>query len=88
MTRSLERIEQLFRSIGFEVTEAAIEGDWHNFTALNTPEKHPARSMHDTFYLLDDAGKVREDVLLRTHLARCRFATCRRMWRSMATWKR
>jgi phenylalanyl-tRNA synthetase alpha chain len=68
VTRSLERIEQLFRSIGFEVADGPeIEGDWHNFTALNTPEKHPARSMHDTFYLLDDAGKVREDVLLRTH---------------------
>ncbi|MBI5785556.1 MAG: phenylalanine--tRNA ligase subunit alpha [Rhodocyclales bacterium] len=68
VTRSLERIEQLFRSIGFEVADGPeIEGDWHNFTALNTPEKHPARSMHDTFYLLDEAGKVQEDVLLRTH---------------------
>lgn len=68
VTRSLERIEALFRSIGFEVADGPeIETDWHNFTALNTPENHPARSMHDTFYLLDDAGKVREDVLLRTH---------------------
>lgn len=66
--RSLERVEQLFRSIGFEVADGPeIESDWHNFTALNTPDNHPARSMHDTFYLLDDAGKVREDVLLRTH---------------------
>ncbi len=66
--RSLERIEQLFRSIGFEVADGPeIETDWHNFTALNTPENHPARSMHDTFYLLDEAGKVQEDVLLRTH---------------------
>lgn len=66
--RTLDRIEQLFRSIGFEVADGPeIETDWHNFTALNTPEKHPARSMHDTFYLLDDAGKVREDILLRTH---------------------
>ncbi len=66
--RTLERIETLFRSIGFEVADGPeIETDWHNFTALNTPEKHPARSMHDTFYLLDDAGQVREDVLLRTH---------------------
>ena len=66
--RSLERVEQLFRSIGFEVADGPeIETDWHNFTALNTPDNHPARSMHDTFYLLDDAGKVREDVLLRTH---------------------
>ncbi len=68
VTRSLERIEQLFRSIGFEVADGPeIEGDWHNFTALNTPEKHPARSMHDTFYLLDELGRVQEDVLLRTH---------------------
>lgn len=66
--RTLERIEQLFRSIGFEVADGPeIETDWHNFTALNTPENHPARSMHDTFYLLDEQGKVREDVLLRTH---------------------
>ena len=66
--RTLDRIEQLFRSIGFEVADGPeIETDWHNFTALNTPENHPARSMHDTFYLLDEAGKVREDVLLRTH---------------------
>ncbi len=68
VTRSLERIEQLFRSIGFEVADGPeIETDWHNFTALNTPEKHPARSMHDTFYLLTDDGRIREDVLLRTH---------------------
>jgi phenylalanyl-tRNA synthetase alpha chain len=66
--RSLDRIEQLFRSIGFEVADGPeIETDWHNFTALNTPEKHPARSMHDTFYLVDETGKVQEDVLLRTH---------------------
>ena len=68
VTRTLERIEQLFRSIGFEVADGPeIETDWHNFTALNTPEKHPARSMHDTFYLHDESGKVQEDVLLRTH---------------------
>ncbi|MFT3733911.1 MAG: phenylalanine--tRNA ligase subunit alpha [Rhodocyclaceae bacterium] len=61
--RTLERFENLFRSIGFEVADGPeIEGDWHNFTALNTPENHPARSMHDTFYLQDAPG-----VLLRTH---------------------
>ena len=68
VTRSLDRIEALFRSIGFEVADGPeIETDFNNFTALNTPEDHPARSMHDTFYLLDDDGKVRPDVLLRTH---------------------
>lgn len=63
VSRSLERVEALFRSIGFVVADGPeIETDWHNFTALNTPENHPARSMHDTFYL-----EGRDDVLLRTH---------------------
>ncbi|THF64223.1 phenylalanine--tRNA ligase subunit alpha [Pseudothauera rhizosphaerae] len=62
-SRTLERIEALFRSIGFVVADGPeIETDWHNFTALNTPENHPARSMHDTFYL-----EGHDDVLLRTH---------------------
>lgn len=74
--RTLERIEQLFRSIGFAVADGPeIETDWHNFTALNTPESHPARSMHDTFYLLDAAGKVRQDVLLRTHTSPVQIRT-------------
>ncbi len=62
VTRTLERIEDLFHSLGFEVaTGPEIETDFYNFTALNQPENHPARSMHDTFYL--DDGKH----LLRTH---------------------
>jgi phenylalanyl-tRNA synthetase alpha chain len=62
VTRTLERIEDLFHSMGFEVAEGPeIESDFYNFTALNQPENHPARSMHDTFYL--DDGKH----LLRTH---------------------
>jgi phenylalanyl-tRNA synthetase alpha chain len=61
ITRTLDRIEVLFRSLGFEVADGPeIEDDFHNFTALNTPENHPARSMHDTFYV--DGGQV-----LRTH---------------------
>jgi len=65
---SLDRIEQLFRSIGFEVADGPeIETDWHNFTALNTPSNHPARSMHDTFYLRGEDDSVLSDVLLRTH---------------------
>ena len=68
VTMSLERIEALFRSIGFEVADGPeIETDWYNFTALNTPDNHPARSMHDTFYVADADGKVQPDVLLRTH---------------------
>jgi len=62
VTRTLERIETLFRSVGFEVADGPeIETDYYNFTALNQPENHPARSMHDTFYL--DDGRH----LLRTH---------------------
>jgi phenylalanyl-tRNA synthetase alpha chain len=62
ITRTLERIETLFHSMGFEVADGPeIETDYHNFTALNQPENHPARSMHDTFYV--DDGKW----LLRTH---------------------
>lgn len=61
VTLTLERIEQLFRSIGFEVAEGPeIETDFYNFTALNIPENHPARDMHDTFYVDDEH-------LLRTH---------------------
>jgi phenylalanyl-tRNA synthetase alpha chain len=68
VTRTLERIERLFASIGFTVADGPeIETDFYNFTALNTPENHPARSMHDTFYLLDETGEVAENVLLRTH---------------------
>jgi phenylalanyl-tRNA synthetase alpha chain len=63
-TRTLERVEHLFRSIGFAVADGPeIETDFHNFTALNQPQDHPARSMHDTFYL-KGAG---QNLLLRTH---------------------
>ena len=52
ITRALDRVETLFRSLGFEVADGPeIEDDFHNFTALNTPENHPARSMQDTFYV-------------------------------------
>lgn len=68
VTRSLQRIEGLFASMGFSVAEGPeIETDYFNFTALNTPDDHPARSMHDTFYLKDTQGQVQQDVLLRTH---------------------
>lgn len=61
VTLTLNRIEQLFHSIGFEVAEGPeIESDFYNFTALNIPEDHPARAMHDTFYV-DDKH------VLRTH---------------------
>ena len=63
---TLERIEAIFGSMGFEVAQGPeIETDWFNFTALNTPQDHPARSMHDTFYV--EGGSVIAPNLLRTH---------------------
>ncbi len=63
---TLERIEAIFGSMGFEVAQGPeIETDWFNFTALNTPEDHPARSMHDTFYV--EGGSDNAPNLLRTH---------------------
>ena len=65
-SRTLERIEAIFGSMGFAVADGPeIENDWFNFTALNTPADHPARSMHDTFYV--DAKGPQGDYLLRTH---------------------
>ena len=61
LTRVLERVQTLFHSLGFAVADGPeIEDDFHNFTALNTPENHPARSMQDTFY-------VEDGMVLRTH---------------------
>ncbi len=61
ITKTLERIEQFFGSIGYSVAEGPeIEDEYHNFEALNIPAHHPARAMHDTFYF--DANR-----LLRTH---------------------
>ena len=65
--RTWRRVEEIFQSIGFEVADGPeIETDWFNFTALNNPENHPARSMQDTFYLeqRDESGLP---LLLRTH---------------------
>jgi phenylalanyl-tRNA synthetase alpha chain len=65
--RTWQRVEAIFGSIGFDVADGPeIETDWYNFTALNNPENHPARSMQDTFYVdLKDAQGL--PLLLRTH---------------------
>jgi phenylalanyl-tRNA synthetase alpha chain len=61
VTRTLERITEIFARLGYELSDGPeIEDDWHNFEALNFPPHHPARAMHDTFYFGD--GR-----LLRTH---------------------
>ena len=67
VSQVMDELAEIFADMGFSVaTGPEIEGDWHNFTALNMPESHPARAMHDTFYFPDaapDGGKM----LLRTH---------------------
>jgi phenylalanyl-tRNA synthetase alpha chain len=61
VTRTLERVEQFFTHIGYEIAEGPeVEDDYHNFEALNIPGHHPARAMHDTFYF-------NANMLLRTH---------------------
>jgi phenylalanyl-tRNA synthetase alpha chain len=61
VTRTLRRLEELFTHMGFEIADGPeIEDDYHNFEALNIPENHPSRAMHDTFYF-------DEHTLLRTH---------------------
>jgi phenylalanyl-tRNA synthetase alpha chain len=65
--RTWIRIEEIFRSIGFDVADGPeIETDWYNFSALNNPENHPARSMQDTFYVDANDGQGKP-LLLRTH---------------------
>ncbi|MDH3281820.1 MAG: phenylalanine--tRNA ligase subunit alpha [Gammaproteobacteria bacterium] len=61
VTRTLERCEDIFARFGFDVADGPeVEDDFHNFEALNIPENHPARAMHDTFY-------INARTLLRTH---------------------
>jgi len=63
----MDELAEIFADMGFAVaTGPEIEDDWHNFTALNMPESHPARAMHDTFYFPDKNADGRE-MLLRTH---------------------
>ncbi|MBX9816362.1 MAG: phenylalanine--tRNA ligase subunit alpha [Proteobacteria bacterium SG_bin5] len=67
VSQVMDELAEIFADLGFAVaTGPEIEDDWHNFTALNIPETHPARAMHDTFYFPDRAGDDRR-WLLRTH---------------------
>ncbi len=73
ISQVMDRIVDIFTKIGFEVVEdREMEDDWNNFTALNTPDDHPARDMQDTYYLKDLPG-----LLLRTHTSsvQSRFMT-------------
>ena len=63
VSATMSRVIQIFARLGFAVADGPeIEDDWHNFTAMNTPEDHPARDMQDTFYMVGAPG-----MLLRTH---------------------
>jgi phenylalanyl-tRNA synthetase alpha chain len=71
VTRALERIESIFRGLGFDVAHGPeIEDEFHNFEALNIPAHHPARAEHDTFYLADG-------MLLRTHTSNVQIRAMR-----------
>ena len=69
---TMNRIIDIFSRMGYAVAEdREIEDDWHNFTAMNTPEDHPARDMQDTFYLKDSTTQ-----LLRTHTSSVQARFC------------
>ena len=67
VSQVMDELAEIFADLGFNVaTGPEIEDDWHNFSALNMPESHPARAMHDTFYF-PDAAESGGRMLLRTH---------------------
>lgn len=76
VSQVMDELAEIFADLGFAVaTGPEIEDDWYNFTALNIPETHPARAMHDTFYMIDNdptaaffvGDEPRKRMLLRTH---------------------
>lgn len=73
VSQVMDELAEIFADMGFAVaTGPEIEDDWHNFTALNIPETHPARAMHDTFYL---AGEHERPMVLRTHTSPVQIRT-------------
>ena len=75
VSQVMDELAEIFADLGFSVaTGPEIEDDWHNFTALNIPESHPARAMHDTFYFPDEGGAERK-MLLRTHTSPVQIRT-------------
>jgi phenylalanyl-tRNA synthetase alpha chain len=74
VSQVMDELAEIFGDLGFSVaTGPEIEDQWHNFTALNMPESHPARAMHDTFYLRAAAGE--EAKVLRTHTSPVQIRT-------------
>jgi len=75
VSQVMDELAEIFADMGFAVaTGPEIEDDWRNFTALNIPETHPARAMHDTFYFPDKDAEGR-DMLLRTHTSPVQIRT-------------
>jgi phenylalanyl-tRNA synthetase alpha chain len=75
VSQVMDELAEIFADLGFAVaTGPEIEDDWHNFTALNIPETHPARAMHDTFYFPDVDAEGRK-MLLRTHTSPVQIRT-------------
>ena len=75
VSQVMDELAEIFADLGFSVaTGPEIEDDWHNFTALNMPESHPARAMHDTFYF-PDADAEGRSMLLRTHTSPVQIRT-------------
>ncbi len=73
VSQVMDELAEIFADLGFAVAEGPeIEDDWHNFTALNIPETHPARAMHDTFYV---EGEHERPMVLRTHTSPVQIRT-------------
>lgn len=74
VSQVMDELAEIFADMGFAVAEGPeIEDQWHNFTALNMPETHPARAMHDTFYM--NASEGEEPKVLRTHTSPVQIRT-------------
>ena len=76
VSQVMDELAEIFADLGFAVaTGPEIEDDWHNFTALNIPETHPARAMHDTFYFPETQKLDGRKALLRTHTSPVQIRT-------------
>ncbi|MES2729048.1 MAG: phenylalanine--tRNA ligase subunit alpha [Pseudomonadota bacterium] len=76
ISQTMDELLSIFADMGFSLVDGPdIEDDFHNFTALNFPPGHPAREMHDTFYLQDAQGQVDKSLLLRTHTSTVQVRT-------------
>src|SRR4051794_20198086 len=85
ITQVIDELTAIFADMGFSVAEGPdIEADYYNFTALNFPVGHPAREMHDTFWLAEDERGERK--VLRTHTSPVQIRTMRRLNEKVPAW--